>query len=178
MDMQLDWEGDRRLVITGRGTVGVQDRESLPRRITEAVADRTGPELLLDAEAVDFVDSAGIGVLLLVKKIVEERQGRFVIEHEGVGVSMLSESRDNNGDPLVRWRAAAGLLPGARPCRRGYATPLAGGKLCGEICGGDAAALWAGRECRHSECSRALVRCVDRGCQQQCYREQGDERES
>lgn len=79
VETQLTWEDDDRLVITCTGRIGFDDRESLPRTVADAIGSRPAPQLILDVESVEFVDSAGVGALLVVGKSVAERGGKLVM---------------------------------------------------------------------------------------------------
>lgn len=79
MDMQLDWEGERRLKVTCVGDIGWPEQESMVERIGGAVESVDQPQVLIDCEQVEFVNSAGIGALLKTIKLIEQRGGRLAL---------------------------------------------------------------------------------------------------
>ena len=79
MDIQLTWEDERRLLITCSGDIGWDDRDELVKKIRNAVGEKQEPHLVMDLEAVDFVNSAGLGALIQVLKFLGEREGKLVM---------------------------------------------------------------------------------------------------
>ena len=77
--MQVTWDSSQRAVLTCSGNIGWEDRDNLLNRLVETIAGAEQPELVMDFEAVDFVNSAGLGALLQAAKLVADRAGRLVI---------------------------------------------------------------------------------------------------
>lgn len=79
MNVQLDWEDPHRLVLTCAGSIGWDDHDTLPQRITAAITGRPAPQLLMNMESVDFVNSAGIGALLVLLRLTNQSGGTLVL---------------------------------------------------------------------------------------------------
>ena len=79
MKMQLTWDNDRRAVLTCSGDIGFDDRDDLPRKIEEAIGVRSNPQVIFNLEAVDFVNSAGLGALLITRQLILDRKGQLIL---------------------------------------------------------------------------------------------------
>lgn len=79
MKVQLTWEDDSRLVLTCSGEIDWDAQEELVKRTAEAVGGRERPQVLIDLESVRLITSAGLGSILQLRKLVDERGGRLAL---------------------------------------------------------------------------------------------------
>jgi anti-anti-sigma factor len=77
--MESTWEHGRRLVVSCSGNIDWEDRDHLLSRIRDALGEKDAPQVLMDMEQVDFVNSAGIGAVLQVARAVQDRGGRLIM---------------------------------------------------------------------------------------------------
>ena len=79
MDLQLETGPDGRLVLTCAGEIGWDDRDTLTDKV-RAVIDAGGqPRVLMDLAEVSYANSAGLGALFQLCKLVRERNGKLVL---------------------------------------------------------------------------------------------------
>jgi anti-anti-sigma factor len=104
MDMQLDWEGQRRLLLSCRGDIGWNDQETLADQVIAAVENVQQPQVIMNLEAVEMVNSAGIGALLKLMKQIQQQGGQMVLANvppnlmrlfKTVGLDRLTHVSDN-----------------------------------------------------------------------------------
>ena len=79
MEMTVTQEGDRRLVLACSGRMGWDERDELPQRISSLLGEAERPQVLMDFEMVDFVNSAGIGALFHLAQILQKRDGALIL---------------------------------------------------------------------------------------------------
>jgi anti-anti-sigma factor len=79
MDVQLEWEQDARAILTCSGKMGWDAQDEMVRTLTAALDGRDQPQVLIDLERVELITSAGLGGLLQVRKLVNDRGGRLVL---------------------------------------------------------------------------------------------------
>ena len=111
MDMQLEKEGENRLLLTCSGDIGWEDRDLLVETIREALEAAGPPQILMDIESVSFVNSAGIGALFQLTEMVRERNGRLVMAKVPPSLDKLFRTVGlNRLVPLVETAAEARTL--------------------------------------------------------------------
>ncbi len=77
MHTHLDTRDDVAIVtLSGRLTFA---ENAAFRRVVEAVAQQTCRDVVLDLSGLDFLDSAGMGMLLVVRDLVAGRGGRATL---------------------------------------------------------------------------------------------------
>lgn len=79
MKLEATWDQPDRLLLTFDGTIDWTARDRLHHDVGELLEGKPDPQVLIDMEAVDFVNSAGIGALLQVAQLVESRGGRIAM---------------------------------------------------------------------------------------------------
>ena len=79
MEMTVTQEGERRLVLACSGRMGWDERDELPQRISGMLGQAERPQVLMDFEAVDFVNSAGIGALFHLSQLLQQRSGTLIL---------------------------------------------------------------------------------------------------
>lgn len=89
MKVQMTWEDDNRLVVACAGELGWDGQEDLVRKLAETLADHEAARVIVDLEAVDLITSAGLGSLLQVRKLVNERHGQLVLANATPGVAQV-----------------------------------------------------------------------------------------
>src|SRR5437660_608014 len=78
VDRKADWQ-----VLTVRGEVDVTTTPRVRAQLIALLSDGT-PQLIVDLEGVDFLDSSGLGALVAALKLARSRSGelRVVCEHQ------------------------------------------------------------------------------------------------
>jgi stage II sporulation protein AA (anti-sigma F factor antagonist) len=79
MDMQLDWEGPRRILLSCSGDIGWNDQDALADKVSAAVENIQQPQVIMNLEEVEMVNSAGIGALLKTLKLLQKQGGQMVL---------------------------------------------------------------------------------------------------
>ena len=78
MEIQMATEGDHGLLLTCSGNIDWEDRATLLSKVREGLAADIQPRIVMDFEAVGYVNSAGLGALFQLLEFVREREGKLV----------------------------------------------------------------------------------------------------
>ena len=73
------------------GELDIDGAPSLRRALIEAIDNNAGRQLVVDLEGVDFIDSAGLGVLVGGLKHARTREGDLVLVATGRSVIKVLE---------------------------------------------------------------------------------------
>ncbi len=79
MEMTVATEVDNRLVLTCSGQMGWEDRDNLVQKVRESAGETGQFHLLMDLEAVEYINSAGIGALFQLVEMLGKRDGKLVL---------------------------------------------------------------------------------------------------
>ncbi len=89
MEIDVDSGAPDRSVITVKGDIDAYGGHALRDAITDS--SEVDHDVVVDLSQVDFVDSAGVGVLVGAHRAAEKAGRRFVIRHPSHRVSVLLE---------------------------------------------------------------------------------------
>ena len=78
-------------VVTVHGELDLETAPELRRALIETIDERPGRPLVVDLEGVDFIDSAGLGVLVGGLKRARDRQGDVQLVATGQNVIRVLE---------------------------------------------------------------------------------------
>lgn len=78
-------------VVTVHGELDVEAAPELRRALIEAIDEHPGRPMVVDLEGVDFIDSAGLGVLVGGRKRARDREGDVVLVATGQNVIKVLE---------------------------------------------------------------------------------------
>jgi anti-sigma B factor antagonist len=84
-------EGGRLTVLAVHGELDVEGAPELRRALIEAIDEHPGRPLVVDLEGVDFIDSAGLGVLVGGLKHARDHEGDLVLVATGQNVTRVLE---------------------------------------------------------------------------------------
>jgi anti-sigma B factor antagonist len=84
-------ETDKAIVLHFRGELDLEVAATLFRDKLETVVYRTEKELVLDLTDLSYIDSTGIGILVSVLKIRNERKAALTVQNIPAGVRKLLE---------------------------------------------------------------------------------------
>jgi anti-sigma B factor antagonist len=79
------------VVLAVRGDLDVDGGPSLRDALIETIEDKPGSRVVVDLEAVGFIDSAGLGILLGGLKRARAADGELVLVASGRAVTKLLE---------------------------------------------------------------------------------------
>lgn len=89
MDFRIDHSGDSaRVTLDGRLTFG---ENAAFRRVVEDLSGGTTDEVVFDLAGMDYIDSAGLGMLMVAREAVIEGGGRAVIANAHGQVGRMLE---------------------------------------------------------------------------------------
>ena len=88
MDLRVEFQ-DRVLAV--HGELDVEGAPELRRALIEAIDEHPGRTLVIDLEGVDFIDSAGLGVLVGGLKRARDAEGELVLVATGQNVVRVLE---------------------------------------------------------------------------------------
>lgn len=89
MEYRLDQtEGGARVALNGRLTFA---ENAGFRAVVEGLEQVGGSEVVFDLGGMDYIDSAGLGMLLVAREAVERRGGRVRLRHGGGQVGRMLE---------------------------------------------------------------------------------------
>lgn len=89
MEIDVDTSGPDRSLITVRGDIDAYGGHALRDAITDALSIEN--DVVIDLSEVNFVDSAGVGVLVGAHRAAEKAGRRFAIRQPSHRVSVLLE---------------------------------------------------------------------------------------
>ena len=78
-------------VVTVHGELDVEAAPELRRALIEAIDEHPGRPVVVDLEGVDFIDSAGLGVLVGGLKRARDREGDVMLVATGQNVLKVLE---------------------------------------------------------------------------------------
>lgn len=84
-------ETEKAIVLYFHGELDLEAASTLFRDKLETVVYRTEKELILDLADLSYVDSTGIGILVSVLKIRDERKAALTVQNIPAGVRKLLE---------------------------------------------------------------------------------------
>ncbi|MED4911004.1 STAS domain-containing protein [Brevibacillus centrosporus] len=84
-------ETDKAIVLHFHGELDLEVAATLFRDKLETVVYRTEKELVLDLTDLSYIDSTGIGILVSVLKIRNERKAALTVQNIPAGVRKLLE---------------------------------------------------------------------------------------
>ena len=84
-------DGEGHPVVAVHGDLDVDGAPELRRALVEAIDEHPGRQLILDLEGVDFIDSAGLGMLVAGLKRAKDRGGDLVLVATGQNVLRILE---------------------------------------------------------------------------------------
>lgn len=92
MDVRVERQhGEHRPVVAVHGELDVDGAAELRRMLIEAIDEHLGRRLVVDLEGVDFIDSAGLSVLVGGLKRAKEGEGDLVLVATGRSVTKVLE---------------------------------------------------------------------------------------
>ena len=92
MHVRVQWEDAARLpVVAVHGELDFETAPELRRALIEAIGEQPGRPLVVDLEGVDFIDSAGLGVLVGGLKRVKDGGGELALVATGRSVIRVLE---------------------------------------------------------------------------------------
>lgn len=92
MDLRIETrDGDQHPVVAVHGELDVDGAPELRRALIEAIDEHPGRRLVVDLEGVDFIDSAGLGVLVGGRKRAKDADGDLVLVATGQSVVKVLE---------------------------------------------------------------------------------------
>ena len=92
MDLRVErQEGENFPVVAVHGELDVDGAPELRRALIEAIDEVPGRPLVVDLEGVDFIDSAGLGVLVGGLKRAKDGEGELVLVATGQSVIRVLE---------------------------------------------------------------------------------------
>jgi anti-sigma B factor antagonist len=112
-------------VVTVHGELDLETAPELRRALIEAIDDHPGSPLVVDLEGVDFIDSAGLGVLVGGLKRARDRGGDVLLVATGQNVVRVLELTGLTRAFEIHPSRAAALSAG--PGRGGRGRPASGG---------------------------------------------------
>ena len=84
-------DGDGLPVVTAQGELDLESAPELRRALIEAIDEHPGRPLIVDLEGVDFIDSAGLGVLVGGLQRARHREGDLLLVATGQNVIRVFE---------------------------------------------------------------------------------------
>jgi anti-anti-sigma factor len=85
MQIGREQEGDA-VIVAVRGELDLDGAEDLREVLRDTIDDGPGQRIVVDLEGVDFIDSAGIGVLLGGRERARGKAGDLVLVATGTSV--------------------------------------------------------------------------------------------
>jgi anti-sigma B factor antagonist len=79
LELHRSAEGDGRVRLAAAGEVDISNLDGLRQTITGILAEPGLTSLVLDLQPLDFIDSAGVQVLLRAKRIADGRRVAFSV---------------------------------------------------------------------------------------------------
>ena len=92
MEMTVATEVENRLVLTCAGQMGWEDRDNLVAKVRETAGEAGQFHLLMDLEAIEYINSAGVGALFQLAQMVGERDGKLVLANVPPTVQKLFQT--------------------------------------------------------------------------------------
>ena len=103
------------VVVAVHGELDVEGAPSLRLALVEAIGEGPAPRVVVDLEGVDFIDSAGLGVLVGGLKRARSHDGDLVVVATGRSVTRVLELTGlTRVFEIHPSRAAALAVPGER----------------------------------------------------------------
>lgn len=109
-DLNIRTEGDVRLVsFADRKILEEVQIQQISERLEELILEDARPRIILDFSGVEHLSSAALSVLISVKKLVAEREGKLVLTNIQAQIfevfkitrlNRLFEVRDSNQEAL------------------------------------------------------------------------------
>jgi anti-sigma B factor antagonist len=84
-------DGESVPIVAVHGELDVDGAPELRRALIEAIDEQPGRPLVVDLEGVDFIDSAGLGVLVGGLKRAKDGEGELVLVATGQSVLRVLE---------------------------------------------------------------------------------------
>ncbi len=73
------FEKDDIVVVDLNGTVNEKASREIKRKFNEVLSEGTGKYIIINFDGVDYIDSAGIGLLVNVKQQIRDKRGKLVL---------------------------------------------------------------------------------------------------